>query len=94
MANDLSSAGEYYNPYTIKFIENSFQYLHNLKCFDIIETLKERLITLSKDYFEKPLLKNQLLDNESIFKNKLFTLKKSDEDLSASNIIKIRLSSS
>ena len=81
MANDLSSAGEYYNPYTIKFIENSFQYLHNLKCFDIIETLKERLITLSKDYFEKPLLKNQLLDNESIFKNKLFTLKKSDEDL-------------
>ena len=82
MANDLSSAGEYYNPYTIKFIENSFQYLHNLKCFDIIETLKERLITLSKDYYEKPILKSQLLDNESIFKIKLYTLKKTDEDLS------------
>ena len=28
------------------------------------------------------MLKSQLLDNESIFKNKLFTLKKTDEDLS------------
>ena len=84
MANDLSPAGDYYNPYTIKFIENSFQYLYDLKSFDIIETLKERLITLSKDYFEKPILKNQLIDNESIFKNKLLSLKKSEQDLSES----------
>ena len=78
MANEKSEAGEFYNPYTIKFIENSFQYLHKLKDFDIIETLKNRLITLSRDYFEKPILENQLCDNETIFKNKKFSLKEFD----------------
>jgi HSP20 family molecular chaperone IbpA len=74
MANDVSDAGEYYNPYTFKFIENMFQYLTDLKNFDIIESLKERFITLSKDYFEVPISKGELLDNDSIFKNKKLSL--------------------
>ena len=80
MANDLSDAGEYYNPFTIKFIENSFQYLTDLKNYDVIESLKERFITLSKDYFEAPISKGQLLDDESIFKNKQLSLKHNEKE--------------
>ena len=60
LANDLSDAGEYYNPYTIKFIENSFSFLTDLKSFDIIDSLKERFVNTSKDYFESPILKDNL----------------------------------
>jgi len=80
MANDISDAGEYYNPYTIQFIENSFQYLTDLKNYDVIESLKERFITLSKDYFERPISKGELLDNESIFNNKKLSLKQNENE--------------
>ena len=80
MANDLSDAGEYYNPFTIKFIENSFQYLTDLSNYDVIESLKERFITLSKDYFEVPISKGELLDDESIFRNKKLSLKQNEKE--------------
>jgi HSP20 family molecular chaperone IbpA len=74
MANDLSDAGSFFNPYTINFILNNFELLTDLKSYDVIETLKERLVSLSKDYFENPILKNELQDNETIFKNKKISL--------------------
>ena len=80
MANDISDAGEYYNPFTIKFIENSFQYLTDLSNYDVIESLKERFITLSKDYFEVPISKGELLDDESIFRNKKLSLKQNEKE--------------
>ena len=46
IVNDISDAGEYNNSYTIKFNENKFQYIIYYRI------LKERFITLSKDYFE------------------------------------------
>ena len=76
MANDISEAGEEYNPYTIKYIQDSIQYLTDLTSFDIIETLKERFITLSKDYFENPISKSELMDNKSIFQNKRLSIQK------------------
>ena len=74
MANDLSDAGSVFNTYTINFILNNFNNLTDLKSYDVIETLKERLVSLSKDYFENPISKDELYDNETIFSNKKISL--------------------
>ena len=76
LANDLSDAGEYYNPYTIKFIENSFSFLTDLKSFDIIDSLKERFVNTSKDYFESPILKDEFMNNQEMLENKIMKLNK------------------
>ena len=52
-ANENSPAGKIYNPYVLNFIENSYQNIVGLKPFDIIGTIKERYIKLSKDIIEK-----------------------------------------
>ncbi len=76
LANDLSKAGEYYNPYTIKFIENTFSFLTDLKSFDIIDSLKERFVNISKDYFETPIVKNEFMNNEDMLEKKIMKLNK------------------
>ena len=53
---------------------------NRFKNFDIIESLKERFITFSKDYFERPILKQELLDN-SIFNSKKLSLKEKTYDM-------------
>ena len=53
-ANEGSEAGENYNNFTLEFIENSYQTITSPKPFDIIETVKERFIELSKDIIENP----------------------------------------
>ena len=75
LANDISEAGEYYNPYTIRFIENQFQFLTDLKSFDIIETLKKRFVDVSKDYFERPISEKEFIDNEDMISTKIMKLK-------------------
>ena len=52
-ANESSPAGEYYNRFTLNFIENSYQNVTNLESFDVIQTIKERYINLSQDIIEK-----------------------------------------
>ena len=52
-ANEYSEAGKIYNQYTLNFIENSYQQIINLESFDVIETIKERYIKVSKDIVEK-----------------------------------------
>ena len=52
-ANEGSEAGNYYNNYTLKFIENSYLTVTDLKNFDIIESIKERFIEISKEIIEK-----------------------------------------
>ena len=76
LANDLSDAGEYYNPYTIKFIENTFSFLTDLKPFDIINSLKDRFVNISKDYFETPISKNEFMKNEDMLEQKIMKLNK------------------
>ena len=52
-ANEGSEAGDYYNNFTIKFIENYYQNITDLKSFDVFETIKQRFINLSKEIIEK-----------------------------------------
>ena len=52
-ANEDSPAGEYYNKYTLNFFKHTYQQVTNLKSFDVIKTVKERFMKLSKEIFEK-----------------------------------------
>ena len=52
-ANEGSEAGKFFNQFTLDFLENNYQNITHLKCFDIIETIKDRYIKLSKDIIEK-----------------------------------------
>ena len=53
-ANEDSEAGDYYNKYTLEFIEDTYKFLKDYGPFDVIETVKDRFIQLSKDIIEKP----------------------------------------
>ena len=50
---DGSDAGNLYNKFTLDFIEKSYQSVINLKNYDVIETVKNYFINLSKDILEK-----------------------------------------
>ena len=52
-ANEGSEAGKTYNNLTLKYLWNSFQNVKNLDNFDVIKSIKNKLINISKDYFEK-----------------------------------------
>ena len=52
-ANESSEAGNFYNNYTLKIIENSYLDVIDLKNFDIIDSIKNRFIEISKDIIEK-----------------------------------------
>ena len=52
-ANEGSEAGEKYNQYVLDLIEGSYSQITNLISFDIINTIKERYIKVSKDIIEK-----------------------------------------
>ena len=79
-ANEQSDAGCYFNNFTLDFIENSYQQVTNLKPFDVIKTVKERFIELSKEIidnssFESLLSVDDLLDNKKILLEKKLRLK-------------------
>ena len=52
-ANEGSDAGKYFNQFTLDFLENNYQNVTHLEPFDVIKTIKERYIQLSKDIIEK-----------------------------------------
>ena len=52
-ANENSEAGKFYNQFTLNFIENSYQTVTDLESFDVIDTIKERYMAISKDIIEK-----------------------------------------
>ena len=52
-AHDGSEAGNYYNNFTLDFLENSYQDVINLTNYDVIETIKDSFIEISKDILEK-----------------------------------------
>ena len=52
-ANEGSEAGEYYNNFTLNFIENQYADVIDLKPFDVIETIKDKFIEISKEILEK-----------------------------------------
>ena len=52
-ANEGSEAGNYYNNYTLNFLENSYKQVINIKPFDVLETIKERFKNISNGFIEK-----------------------------------------
>jgi len=77
-ANEQSDAGTYYNNYTLEFLENSYQqHVTDLKPFDVIKTVKERFIEISKEIIEK--------------KDTIQSIKIEDFEENTDNIKKIKL---
>ena len=63
-ANEGSDAGKYFNQFTLDFLEKNYQNVTHLKCFDVIETIKDRYSKLSKDIIEKTDEKDSNLSSE------------------------------
>ena len=78
-ANEGSEAGDYYNNFTLDFIERSFQTVTDLRPFNIVQTIKERFVNLSTEILEKssekPFNIDDIMTNEEILKNKIIKLK-------------------
>ena len=80
-ANENSEAGKYYNQFTLDFLENNYQGVTHLKTFDVIETIKERFLKLSKDIIEKTDEKDlKLAEEKSAKANDNNNAKNSHED--------------
>ena len=52
-ANEGSEAGDFYNNYTLYFIEHSFQNVTDLKEYNFIKTIKNKFVELSKEIIER-----------------------------------------
>ena len=52
-ANEGSEAGNYFNNFTLEFLEKSYISVTELKPFDVIENLKEKFIEISGEIIEK-----------------------------------------
>ena len=52
-ANEDSEAGKYYNPFTLKFIEQHYKYINNSGKYDVIQTIQERFIEKYEEIVEK-----------------------------------------
>jgi hypothetical protein len=58
---EFSEAGNYYNKYTLKYLEKAYITILNLEPFDVLKTVKERFKIFSKEILEQ---------NEGLEKNK------------------------
>ena len=83
-ANEGSEAGNYYNNFTLRFIEKKYQDSTDLKPFDVIQTIKERFIAHSTEIIEKNEKNNEhqklfeindIISNKEILEKKIIKLK-------------------
>ena len=85
-ANEGSEAGNYYNKYTLDYIEKAYITITDLEPFDVLKTVKERFKIISKEILEKS-------EGEIIFDNQNeMTEKKQDSiifDNSNENVIRL-----
>ena len=51
-ARDNTPAGDYYNEFTLEFLEKSYQEITNLTKYDVIETIKDSFIDISSEILE------------------------------------------
>ena len=77
-ANEGSEAGKYFNQFTLDFLENNYQTVTHLESFDVIETIKDRFIKLSKDIIEKANTDEKKFNNESFDTTNLDSIKLKD----------------
>ena len=73
-ANEGSEAGKHYNNFTLDFLEGEFQRVTDLRPFDVIQTVKERFIEVSKDVLEKCENPLSLQDFDNNPENKIIKL--------------------
>jgi HSP20 family molecular chaperone IbpA len=59
-AYEGSEAGKYYNKNTLEFLEKSYSIVTDLSSFDIIQSVKERFIEISKEIIERTHQEKQL----------------------------------
>ena len=78
-AQDDSEAGNFYNNYTIDFIESQYNEQWDKKKFDIIEEVKKQFSMNSKRYLEQKIEKNEFNSNEDIMQNKIIKLNEEKE---------------
>ena len=88
-ANEGSEAGNYYNQFTLDFLENNYQSVTHLKNYDVIETIKDRFLKLSKDIIEKTDEKDPKLSEEKNGKANDNNAKNSHEDKTGEKIPKL-----
>ena len=80
-ANENSNAGNYYNNYTLEFIENTYQQqVTDLKPFDVIESVKERFIEISKEIIERT-DKQELIKKEDFEENENYLKLKNEQKI-------------
>ena len=60
MANEFSKAGEYYNGFTIRFLNEQLNSFTNIKSFPVIENLKDAFIKFSEEAFENPITESEI----------------------------------
>ena len=78
-ANADSEAGLYYNQYTLDFLEKSFLLVTDLKPFDVIQSVKERFIALSKEIMEFKEKEKLITINDFSNNNDFSMIKLNDE---------------
>ena len=78
-AHDGSEAGNFYNQYTIDFIETQYNEQWDKKKFDVIEEVKNQFSFNSKRYLDQKIEKNEFNSNEDILENKIIKLKNEKE---------------
>jgi HSP20 family molecular chaperone IbpA len=88
-ANENSEAGKFYNQFTLDFLENNYQSVTHLKNYDVIETIKDRFVKLSKDIIEKTDEKDPKLSEEKSGKANDNNTKNSHEDKTGEEIPKL-----
>ena len=75
-ANEGSAAGNYYNEFTLDYIEHTYQTVKDLTSFDVVATIKNRFKEISKEIIEKT-EQNIKFDNNK--KNECIRIKKPEE---------------
>jgi HSP20 family molecular chaperone IbpA len=60
MANEFSKAGEYYNKFAIKFLNDQLNSFTNIESFPVIENLKDAFIKFSEEAFENPIIESEI----------------------------------
>ena len=77
-ANESSPAGEKYNGFVLDYIEKAYQGIFGLQPFDVIDSIKERYIKVSKDITEK-IEKEDILTKDSFDSNDPYLIKLKNE---------------
>ena len=78
-ANESSKEVKEFNEFTLGFIENSYQNVTNLEPYDVIESIKDIYITLSKDIVEKK-ESNDKVEKENFDNSDPYLIKLKDEN--------------